>query len=151
MPQAFLRPEFTQPFAAFTSEAAYGVSIVKPRLLIVEDDFFVAMELEHRLAEAGFEVVGIAVSADEAVQIADAKHPDLAIMDVRLAGARDGVDAAIELSARFNIPSIFATAHSDSRIRERAQVAKPRGWLQKPYSSFALIEAVRAALRPDAQ
>jgi DNA-binding NarL/FixJ family response regulator len=116
------------------------------RLLIVEDDFFVAMELEHSLQAAGFAVVGIAATADEALVIAEAEHPDLAIMDVRLGSARDGVDAAIELADRLGVPSIFATAHSDADTKVRAQAAKPRGWLQKPYSSYSLIETVRTAL-----
>jgi DNA-binding NarL/FixJ family response regulator len=124
---------------------------VKGRLLIVEDDFFVAIELEHSLQSAGMDVVGIASTAEEAIRLAEAEHPDLAIMDIRLAGAHDGVEAAIELSRRLGIPSVFATAHSDERTRQRAQTANPKAWLQKPYSSFALVEAVKAALRRDGE
>src|SRR4051794_16316892 len=105
------------------------------------------MELEHRLQEAGYEVIGIAVTAEEAVTKAAAGHPDLAIMDIRLAGIRDGVDAAIELSAKFGVPSIFASAQSDAETKERARQANARGWLQKPYSPSVLIETVKAALK----
>lgn len=117
-----------------------------PRILIVEDDYFVAIDLEHRLKEAGFAVVGVAACAEEALELAATEKPVLALMDIRIAGARDGIETAIELQKSFGIPSIFATAHGDEATRKRAEEAQPRGWLQKPYSSAALIEAVRSAL-----
>ncbi len=127
---------------------ANGTSAASPhgaRILVVEDDYFVALELEHRLLEAGFDVVGIAATADEALQKAHAGKPDLAVMDIRLAGPRDGIEAATDLIA-LGIPSIFATAHSDPETRQRAEQARPLGWLQKPYSSESLIAAIRQAL-----
>ena len=117
-----------------------------PRILIVEDDYFVAVDLEHCLQEAGFAVVGLAASAEEAFELAAAEKPVLALMDIRIAGGRDGVETAIELQKSFGIPSIFATAHGDAATRKRAEQAQPLGWLQKPYSVTALIEAVRLAL-----
>lgn len=116
------------------------------RVLIVEDDYFVALDVEHRLQQAGFSVVGVAASAEEAFEIARAEKPALAIMDIRISGVRDGIDTAIELLTSLGVPSIFATAHGDSETRERAKKAQPLGWLQKPYSSEALIAAVRSAL-----
>src|SRR4051795_12889414 len=97
-----------------------------------EDDYLVAIGLEHNLQEAGFEVVGIAGTAEEAVGLAAELKPHLAIMDVRLAGRRDGVDAAIELHATYGIPSLFATAQGDPATRARAEAAQPAGWLMKP-------------------
>jgi DNA-binding NarL/FixJ family response regulator len=114
--------------------------------LVIEDDYLVALELEDRLLQAGFEVIGIAGSAEEALEIASSQRPDLAIVDIRLAGLRDGVDAAKELSADLGVRSIFATAHADSETKRRAEPAKPLGWLQKPYSSEALIALVKNAL-----
>jgi DNA-binding NarL/FixJ family response regulator len=116
------------------------------RILIVEDDFFVALELENRLLDAGFEVVGVAVTAEDAMAMALSQNPELAIMDVRLAGVRDGIDAAIELSEKLSIRSIFATAHSDSHTRKRGELANPAGWLQKPYPADVLIAVVNTAL-----
>jgi two-component system, response regulator PdtaR len=117
------------------------------RILIVEDDYFVAMEVEHQLQQAGFEVVGIASTAEQALKIGAAERPVLAIMDIRLAGPRDGVDAAIELQSRYEIPSIFATAHGDNETRRRANEARPLGWLTKPFSSSALLATIKAALK----
>jgi DNA-binding NarL/FixJ family response regulator len=116
------------------------------RILIVEDDYFVAIALEQDLADAGFEVVGIAVTAEEALRLADLHRPALAVMDIRLAGARDGIDAAVELRSRFGIGSIFATAHGDETTRARAKNAQPLGWLIKPYSAKTLLEMIRAVL-----
>ena len=105
--------------------------------------------MEYHLAAAGFDVIGVATTAEEAVEMADAGEPDLAIMDIRLAGDRDGVDAAIELFDRLGVPSIFASAHGDAQTRKRAARASPLGWLQKPYSAEALVAVVDAALAGD--
>ena len=134
-----------QPFYAPSDDKADATG--RPvRILVVEDDYFVAVELEHRLLQAGFEVIGIAVTADEAVQLAAAHEPDLAIMDIRLIGPGDGIDAAIALQRDFGISSIFASAHGDTETRSRAEAAKPLGWLEKPYSPAALINLVKTVL-----
>ena len=135
------------PVACAPPDKTSGAAGRPARILIVEDDYFVALELENRLLDAGFAVVGIAVTAEEAVAKAASHKPTLAIMDIRLAGARDGIDAAIELSETLGIPSIFATAHGDPHTRKRAELARPVGWLQKPYPSDALVAVVEAALK----
>jgi DNA-binding NarL/FixJ family response regulator len=115
-------------------------------VLLVEDDFVVAADLEHELRAAGFEVVGVATTAEKAVELARGTKPALAIMDVRLAGRRDGVDTALELFRELNIRSLFATAHSDPATRARAEAASPLGWLAKPYSARLLIDAIHRVL-----
>ena len=80
-----------------------GMSI--ERILIVEDNWLVAIEMEAALSDAGYQVIGIAMSADQAVQLCETERPDAVLMDVRLQGQRDGVDAAIEVRARFGIRS----------------------------------------------
>jgi DNA-binding NarL/FixJ family response regulator len=67
------------------------------RILVVEDDFLIALQTEAALTEAGFSVVGIAATAEEAIALAREQRPFLAVMDIRLAGERDGIDAAGEL------------------------------------------------------
>lgn len=116
------------------------------RILIVEDEYLIALEIENRLVDAGFEVVGIAMTADEAISIAGSTNPDLAITDIRLAGRRDGVEAATELFTTLGVRSIFASAHADAQTRERASAVSPIGWLQKPYSAEALIKLIRLHL-----
>ncbi|HEX8571852.1 MAG TPA: response regulator [Allosphingosinicella sp.] len=116
-------------------------------ILLVEDDFLVGMEMEAGLQDAGYEVAGIATTAEEAVAIAAARRPALAVMDIRLAGRRDGVDAALDLFRSFGIRSLFASAHGDALVRARAEAARPLGWVAKPYRVETLLDAVESALR----
>jgi two-component system, response regulator PdtaR len=116
-------------------------------ILVVEDDFLIASQAEVALQDAGFTLIGVAASAEEAIRLATVHHPALVIMDIRLAGQRDGVDAAIELFAEHGIRSIFATAHTDQSVIQRAAPANPIAWLQKPYSTESLVATVREALR----
>ncbi len=138
------------PFAALARDDGLGIER-KPgeggRILVVEDDFLVASEMEVALQVAGFTVTGVAASADEAIALARNTAPDLAVIDIRLHGTRDGIDAALVLFREHAIPCIFATAHADETVRARAAAASPRGWLQKPYTMPLLIEVVRRALR----
>jgi DNA-binding NarL/FixJ family response regulator len=115
-------------------------------ILLVEDDYLIAMQVEIALSEAGFELAGIAASAEEAIEMAAAHRPAFAIMDIRLAGQRDGIDAALELFQNHDIRCIFATAHSDPDTSRRAEPAQPLGWLQKPYTMTSLVEEVQRAL-----
>lgn len=117
-------------------------SVVPERVLIVEDNWLVAVEMEATLEDAGYAVVGIAVSAEEAVQASEAERPDLVLMDIRLLGPRDGVDAAVEIRERFGIGSIFVSAHDDAEIRARAKAARPLGWIVKPVTSNELIRCL---------
>lgn len=118
-----------------------------PRVMIVEDEFIVALDLETTLEGAGFEVVGVASNAADAVLIAEQQRPSVVVMDVRIAGERDGIEAAVEIYERFGIRSLFATAYRDPATLARASHANAAGWLTKPYSSQALITAVQAALK----
>jgi DNA-binding NarL/FixJ family response regulator len=114
----------------------------------VEDDFFVATALENDLQEAGYEVVGTAATAEEAIKMAAERAPDLAIMDIRLAGSKDGIEAAIEILSLYRVPSIFATAHGDVETRSRAEKARPLGWVNKPYSVDVVLAVIRSAFDP---
>jgi DNA-binding NtrC family response regulator len=126
-------------------DTADGVA-APARILVVEDDFLVACELEATLTEAGFCVVGIASTADQAIRLAHAQSPELAVVDVRLIGERDGVDAALTMFNELGIRSIFATAHHDPDTRERAARASPIAWLAKPYAPARLIPLIQDAL-----
>ena len=118
----------------------------RPCILLVEDDFLVGMEVESGLREAGYDVAGIAATAEEALAIAAAHRPALVVMDIRLASDRDGVDAALEIFRTLGIRSLFASAHGDTQIRARAQAALPLGWVAKPYRVETLVAAVEKAL-----
>jgi DNA-binding NarL/FixJ family response regulator len=113
------------------------------RILIVEDEFLIALTAEEALLAEGFEVVGVAATFEQAIEIADRERPDLELMDIRLASARDGVEAAIELRRRFGLAWLFTSANHDPENVARAQAAEPAGWLPKPYAIESLVAAVR--------
>jgi DNA-binding NarL/FixJ family response regulator len=115
-------------------------------ILLVEDDFLVGMEMETGLEEAGYQVAGIAATAEDAVDLAARHRPALVVMDIRLASDRDGVDAALEIFRTLGIRSLFATANSDAQVRARAAPAQPLGWVAKPYRVETLLRAVEEAL-----
>lgn len=117
----------------------------KARILIVEDEFLVAMTMEETLLEAGHEVVGLVATGEEAVQAGVSLRPDLVLMDIRLAGPMTGIEAAVTLSAK-GIPSLFATSHSDQGTRASGEQANPAGWLAKPFSDSEVLAAVENAL-----
>jgi DNA-binding NarL/FixJ family response regulator len=116
------------------------------RILIVEDDFLIALQSEAALSDAGYDVVGTATTAEEAILLANETRPALVLMDIRLASERDGIDAAGQLFRDLNIRCIFATAHDDPGTRERARPWRPLGWLAKPYNPASLISLVASAL-----
>lgn len=137
-----------RPRVVFSQEEGRGsghTPASAPRILIVEDDFLVAMQAELALIEAGFEIAGTATTAEEALELATSGHPTLVLMDIRLASKRDGVEAALDLFRMHGLRCIFATAHFDGEVRSRAEPASPLGWLQKPYTMTSLIELVRNA------
>lgn len=118
---------------------------VRPaRILVVEDEFLSALSIEAALLDAGYEVAALVATGEEAVRHGP-EDCDLALMDIRLAGEMDGVEAAIRLRAA-GVPSIFSTAYSGPAIVERARAARPLGWLVKPISDAQLLSAVRKAL-----
>ncbi|MEA3065023.1 MAG: hypothetical protein QOJ27_1469 [Sphingomonadales bacterium] len=119
----------------------------RPCILLVEDDFLVGMEMETGLEEAGYEVAGVAATAEEAVALAAERRPALVVMDIRLASERDGVDAALEIYGTLGIRSLFASAHGDAQVRARAAAARPLGWVAKPYRVETLLKAIGSALR----
>ena len=148
-PARHLAPAHPRPRVVFAQDqtSRFETRTEKPaRILIVEDDFLVAMQMESALADAGFEIASIASSGEDAIELAMSERPRLAVMDIRLAGDRDGVDTALTLFAEQGIRCVFATAHHDEHVRRRAEPAAPLGWLAKPYTMASLVTMVRRAL-----
>jgi len=117
-----------------------------PKILIVEDQYFVAVDCEMSLRAAGFDCVGLAANGDEALALARAEKPDLVLMDIRLSGSSNGVDVATRLFNELGLRSIFSSGHADAVTRRQAEAAHPLGWLPKPYSGVDLIAAVKHGL-----
>jgi two-component system, response regulator PdtaR len=91
-----------------------------------------------RLDEVGHVVVGIAVSADQAIHIGEQERFDVVLMDIRLNGSRDGIEVAGKIRKRLGIGSIFVTANTDPQTRQRALASQPLGFLEKPLTEQRL-------------
>lgn len=120
--------------------------MAETKVLIVENEALIALELEQRLSGLGYVVVGSSGTTDAAVRAAEDHHPDIVLMDIRLQGKRNGIDAATEIRDRFCIPVVFLTAYPDEETLARARESEPFGILIKPYREEDLRLAVEIAL-----
>ena len=116
------------------------------RILVVEDETIVALDLKNSLKMLGYDVVGTACSGEEAIAKADQTRPDLVLMDIILKGKMDGVQAADSIRATLNIPVIFLTACADERTLQRAKVTEAFGYLLKPFEERELHGHIEIAL-----
>jgi len=115
-------------------------------LLIVEDQAVVAADLGDRLVRHGYKVCGVAASGEEALALAHQHRPRLALMDIRLQGEMDGIQAAEMLRHELDLPVIFLSAHSDEPTLQRAKNAAPYGFLMKPFDERELQLNIEVAL-----
>lgn len=118
----------------------------RKRLLIVEDEVLVAMDIKARLTKMGYDVVDTAARGGEAVDKAISLTPDLILMDINLKDEIDGVEAAIRIRERYDVPVIFCTAYSNEATLERAKVSEPYGYVLKPFDNRELEINIEIAL-----
>jgi len=116
------------------------------KILIVEDEAIVAMELEHSLTDLRYHVIAKVDTGKNAIKLAQNESPDLILMDIHLKGEMDGVQAAAEISKRMDIPTVFLTAYAEDDILERAKSINPFGYLLKPVQSRDLKVAIEMAI-----
>jgi len=115
------------------------------KILIIEDDLLIGYANEAILTDAGYEVVGRARTVDDAIAVATLKKPELLIVDVNLAAGGNGIDAATRIHADLGIRAVFATANVDPQTRAKAALARPLGWVPKPYTGERLLRVVAQA------
>jgi CheY-like chemotaxis protein len=115
------------------------------RILIVEDEAIVAYDLADTLGAMGYTVLGIAESGEDAVAMARELAPDLVVMDIRLAGAIDGFEAATRIRSERDVAIIYLTAHSDRETTRRARRTDPFRYLVKPFKAPDLRSAIEIA------
>lgn len=117
------------------------------KLLMVEDEGIVALDLANRLRGMGYSVSGVVATGKKAIQTAEKILPDLVLMDVRLKGDMDGIEAANQIQARFEIPVIFLTAMADvDTVRRAEESAACYGYILKPFNEEELQAAIERAL-----
>ena len=116
-------------------------------ILLVEDEFSIAMDLKMRLKKMGYDVAGIALDYEDALQKITLLKPDLILMDIHLGKDADGIDIAQTVYKNFQIPVVFVTAFSDKATIERAMKAMPFGYLIKPFRDVDVDNAVTLAMQ----
>ena len=114
--------------------------------MIVEDEISVSMELQEMLTENGYDVQGVTDSGEEAITTARSLNPDLILMDIKLSGKLDGIDAAARIRSQMDIPSVFLTGHGEKELVDRAVEANPLGYIMKPLSEVQILATIKVAL-----
>ncbi|MCB0322796.1 MAG: response regulator [Bdellovibrionales bacterium] len=115
-------------------------------IVIVEDEAVVALDIQERLEDLGYEVAGVASSGEDALRMVERTRPDLVLMDIILKGELDGIETASQVSQQFRTPVIYVTAHADRATLERAMVTEPYGYVLKPLKELELRTAIELAL-----
>ncbi|NQT26566.1 response regulator [candidate division KSB1 bacterium] len=120
----------------------------KAKLMLVDDEVIITNQLEEFLNSMGYEVVAVASSGEEAVQLAKSHRPDLILMDIMMPGKdrMDGITAAGEIRKECDIPVIFITAYGGEKIIDRAKNVDPYGFVVKPFQEHELKATIEFAL-----
>ena len=122
-------------------------SSLRRRALIVEDELLIALDLEDAMSALGFDICGLASSADTARSIAMDNQPDVVLIDVNLDGGREGIEAARWLREVCEVPIVFVTSYSDESTIERIHEQVPGApVLAKPVYPQILADAVAAVM-----
>jgi PAS domain S-box-containing protein len=116
------------------------------RILVVEDEAIVALDIVRQLERFGYHVVADTPRGEEAVELAARLRPDLVLMDVQLAGLMDGIEAAQAIRRNSAVPVVFLTAFATDNVLQRAKLASPFGYLVKPFDPPQLETAIEIAL-----
>ncbi len=106
------------------------------QIMVVEDERITAKDIKIALESAGYGVADLVFSGEEAVRRAEELQPDLVLMDIKLEGEMDGIEAATQIRERYDIPVIYLTAYSNAGIVQRAKMTEPAGYLLKEQFGF---------------
>lgn len=116
------------------------------KVLIVEDESIVAKDIQNKLEDLDHDVVGIVSAGEKVVNAVRDLNPDLVLMDIRLEGEMDGIQASEELKQFFDLPVVFLSSYSNVNTLKRAKIAEPYGYLLKPYEDRELSVAIDLAI-----
>lgn len=120
---------------------------MKIKVFIVEDEFAIAMDMELRLSQMGYSVLGTADNYNDLFDFLSHTLPDVLLLDIHIKGEKNGIDIAKELQNKYDIPIIFVTAFGDSRTFQEALETQPFGYLTKPFKDTDLQFAIEIALQ----
>ena len=115
-------------------------------ILVVEDEMIIAKDIQKKLENLGYTVPAVVSTGEEAVNKAAEFHPDLVLVDIKLRGEMDGIEAAEQIRTRFNIPAVYLTAYADEKTLQRAKITGPYGYIMKPFELRGLHGTIEMAL-----
>ena len=118
----------------------------KARIMIVEDETIVAKNIEERLTQMGYNVCASLTSGEKAVHESGRLHPDLILMDIKLQGKLNGIEAAEQIKTQYHIPVVYLTAFADNDTLQQAITTEPFGYIIKPFDENALYSTIEMAL-----
>ena len=116
------------------------------KVLVVDDEAIITMQLEERLSAMGYTVAGMAASGEEAVEKARRLRPDIVLMDIVMPGRMNGIEAAKIVTDELDIPVVFVTSYADDAIIEKAKYVRPYGYIVKPFNELEIKAAIEVAL-----
>jgi len=116
------------------------------KILVVDDEAIITMQLEERLSAMGYIVAGMAASGEEAVDKSRRLRPDLVLMDIVMPGKMNGIEAAKIVTKELDIPVVFVTSYADDVIIEKAKSVRPYGYIVKPFNELEIKAAIEVAL-----
>ncbi len=125
----------------------YDEGMGNRKILIVEDEMITALDLRNQLGQAGYSVSGLANSGEDALRMSEEFKPDLILMDVRLAGAMNGIETSRRIQETTSIPVIYLTAYPDVFLKAPHQMQPPYLCVSKPFSFPDLKTAIDVALQ----
>jgi two-component system, response regulator PdtaR len=116
------------------------------KILVVDDEAIITMQLEERLSAMGYTVAGMASSGQDAIEKARRLTPDLVLMDIVMPGNLNGIEAAKTITGELDIPVVFVTSYADDAIIEKAKQVRPYGYIVKPFNELEIKAAIEVAL-----
>ena len=120
--------------------------MAKAKILVVEDESIIAMDIAMSLESLGYEVTATVPSGEQAIEKVAEDKPDLIFMDIVIKGEMDGIETAERIRSQFNIPVVYLTAYADEKTLERAKITGPFGYIIKPFEDTDLRVTVEIGL-----
>jgi DNA-binding NarL/FixJ family response regulator len=120
--------------------------MIEIKVLIVEDDPLIAIDIEQILNNLNFRVSGTAYNPEDALLSLKNNTPDIVLLDVNLDSDKDGIDVAEIINEKYQLPFIYLTAHADKTTLERAKKTKPAGYIIKPFDERDLLAGIEIGL-----
>ena len=129
------------------NEINLGVYMTGASILIVEDDDILARVEDWRLKNLGYMISGRASSGAEAINGVMKQRPDLVLMDINIEGSMDGIETAMMIKKRYDVPVVYMSSHPTDMTVERAKATRPEGFIVKPFHDTDLRVAIELALK----